>query len=619
MQLTKTLEIRSSPHIASGASTDSIMFNVFLALVPTTGYAVYLFGFAAAITLLVAVVSCVATEHFLVLMSGKRTTVSDWSAAVTGLLYGLTLPPGLPIWMVIVGGFLGIGVAKTLFGGLGYNCFNPALVGRALLQAAFPAAMTTWTSSAADRFTSLPASTLTWPFSQPVYDAISSATPLSQWQFDQVRTDTWDLFVGSIAGSTGETSACLILLGGVYLAVRRMLNWRIPLAVLGTVALLSALLQWMDPSRSAGPLFMLFSGGLMLGAVFMATDMVASPMTHAGCLLYGGLIGLLVFVIRVWGGMPEGVMYAILLGNAVSPHIDRWIQPSVYGTRRASGRQSAEAASSLQAGVAATESASSPTSAAAAQSSGNSSLRNDSASNQPVLTNAPVTPAMPMMATLVGVGAVCGIAIVGVYLLTLPIIERNQIALRQQAALAVLPGAVSIQAFQWSEDGRFLATAPETEGADVVYAGYDSQGRLVGIALTGQSTGYQDVVQIAYGYSMDSQTILGFRVLASRETPGLGDRIETDEDFQRNFDRLDVSVTSEGDQLINRIQFVKPGEKTQDWQIDGISGATITSSTIARILSDGADYWIPKLWQHREDFQLAQDGRIVDAADDAGR
>ncbi len=331
---TKTLEIRSSPHIAGGKSVNAIMFNVVLALLPVTAFAVYAFGLAALITLGTAVTSCLVTEHLLCRLTGRNSSVGDWSVVVTGLLYGLTLPPGLAVWMVAVGGVMAVGLGKFLFGGLGYNPFNPALVGRALLQAAFPVAMTTWPTMPVDRFTQLPSSTLAWPFTKPVYDSISGATPLAGWKFDRVMTEPTDLLLGYVSGSTGETCALLILLGGVYLVMRKIMSWRIPVTIFLTVALCSGLLQLIDPAKYAGPLFMLFSGGLMLGAVFMATDMVASPMTHLGCELYGVLIGLLVVVIRVWGGMPEGVMYAILLGNAVSPHIDNWIQPRVYGTKK---------------------------------------------------------------------------------------------------------------------------------------------------------------------------------------------------------------------------------------------------------------------------------------------
>jgi electron transport complex protein RnfD len=233
-----------------------------------------------------------------------------------------------------VGGIIGVGLAKSLFGGLGLNVFNPALVGRAFLQAAFPVALTSWMPGfAPGRFASLPTSTLTLPFTQPLYDAVSGATPLALWKFDRQLTEVGDLAVGFIGGSTGETSSVLILLGGAYLIARNMMNWRIPVGIFAAVGAASGILHMLDPQTYASPLFMWFSGGLMLGAMFMATDMVASPMTSRGCFLYGALIGLLVVVIRVWGGMPEGVMYAILLGNAASPHIENWIQPTVYGTR----------------------------------------------------------------------------------------------------------------------------------------------------------------------------------------------------------------------------------------------------------------------------------------------
>ena len=339
MQTVKTLDIRSSPHLAGHTSVDTIMFNVALALLPVTGFAVYQFGLAALLVLSTSVLACMIAEWVLCLLANKASTVGDWSAVVTGLLYGLTLPPALPLWMVVLGAVVAVGLGKFLFGGLGYNVFNPALVGRAFLQAAFPVAMTSWPAMPSDRFASVPSSTLTFPFAEPTFDAISGATPLSSWKFDKQITESADLLFGSVSGSTGETCALLILVGGIYLVVRRMMSWRIPTAILLTVGLFSAVLNLINPDSYSGPLFMLFSGGLMLGAVFMATDMVASPMTHAGCWCYGILIGALVVVIRVWGGLPEGVMYAILLGNAVSPHIDHWIQPRVYGSRSGGGNR----------------------------------------------------------------------------------------------------------------------------------------------------------------------------------------------------------------------------------------------------------------------------------------
>jgi electron transport complex protein RnfD len=331
----KTLEIRTSPHLLSGYSVDTIMFNVVLALLPVTVFAVWSFGLAGLLTLAVALVSCLATEHLVCRFTGRPTTLGDGSVAITGLLYGLTLPPGLPLWMTAVGGFIAVGLGKMLFGGLGRNPFNPALVGRAVLQAAFPVAMTTWHPAfAAERFTSAPGSLWTLPFSAPVYDAVTMATPLAVWKFERGTTAARDLALGFVGGSIGETSSVLIVLGGIYLIVRNMMNWRIPVAILATVAAFSAILHAIDPSRYAGAPFMLFSGGLMLGAMFMASDMVGSPMTGPGSVLYGVLIGILIVVIRVWGGMPEGVMYAILLGNAVTPHIDGWVRGRVYGTSR---------------------------------------------------------------------------------------------------------------------------------------------------------------------------------------------------------------------------------------------------------------------------------------------
>jgi electron transport complex protein RnfD len=185
-RLAKTLEIRTSPHILSGHSVDTIMFNVVLALLPTTAFAIWAFGLTAILTLATAVISCLLTEHWLCRASGRPSAIGDWSVAITGLLYGLTLPPGLPLWMVAVGGFIAVALGKALFGGLGYNVFNPALVGRAVLQAAFPVPMTTWVPGlAAGRFSSVPSSTLTLPFTEPSYDVLTGATPLALWKFDR--------------------------------------------------------------------------------------------------------------------------------------------------------------------------------------------------------------------------------------------------------------------------------------------------------------------------------------------------------------------------------------------------------------------------------------------------
>jgi electron transport complex protein RnfD len=266
------------------------------------------------------------------LLGGRGArSLRDGSAAITGILLGLTLPPGIPLWMAFLGGAFGIGFGKLVFGGLGQNVFNPALLGRAFLQAAFPVAITTWPVRA-ESWWSLRGDNFALPLMSPdIPEGISGATPLGLMKFEQTATPGWDLVLGTTGGSLGETSGLIILLCGLYLAARKHLDWRIPASILGSVALLSVILHGLDAARYPGPIFMLFSGGLMLGAVFMATDMVTSPVTHRGCWIFGAGIGFLVVVIRIWGGLSEGVMYAILLMNALVPFINRATQPRIFG------------------------------------------------------------------------------------------------------------------------------------------------------------------------------------------------------------------------------------------------------------------------------------------------
>ncbi len=322
-----------------------IMRHVVYALLPICAFSVWLFGISALASIVTAVASCVLTEHLICRIAGRPTTVGDFSVVITGLLLALTLPPGFPLWMTAVGGLIAVGLGKMLFGGLGFNVFNPALVGRAFLQAAFPIAITAYTPAmAVNRFLEFIPTTLTLPFAQPLVltewikrvrvDAFSSATPLMAQKFDHVTTEVMPLFLGKVAGSAGETSALLILLCGAYLIARKFMDWRIPAAMLSSAFLVGGAFYLASPAQYPNPLFVLFSGGLMLGAMFMATDMVASPVTPLGVWIYGGLMGLVTVIIRFLGGLPEGVMYAILLGNALSPMIDNLTQPRIYGARK---------------------------------------------------------------------------------------------------------------------------------------------------------------------------------------------------------------------------------------------------------------------------------------------
>jgi electron transport complex protein RnfD len=322
------LLVTASPHLKGPASTPTIMWNVVGSLVPVIITAGYFFGFGALLVIAAATLGATLTE----VAFGAKGSLSDGSAAITGLLLGLTLPPGFPLWMAFLGGIVGIAFGKLIFGGLGQNMFNPALMGRAFLQAAFPVAITTWPTGGEGWWNLSPAQAAL-PLINANVDTVTAATPLGLWKFERIATDAAHLFTGAIGGSVGETSALVIMICGGYLALRNFLNWRIPLGIFLTVFVFSGALWLLDASRYPSPVFMLFSGGLMLGAWFMATDMVTSPVTSRGCWIFGTGIGALVVIIRNWGGLPEGVMYAILLMNAMVPYINQWTQPRVFGTR----------------------------------------------------------------------------------------------------------------------------------------------------------------------------------------------------------------------------------------------------------------------------------------------
>lgn len=329
------LVLSTSPYIKRQEDTPTVMRHVIYSLAPVMLAAVYYFGLSALLIILVCIFGAVLTEWVVGGMGPLETsTILDGSATVTAILLALTLPPGLPLWMAFLGAVAAIAVGKILFGGLGQNVFNPSLTGRAFLQASFPVALTTWAPpSDLHGLFDLRGDNFAVPFTSPVFDALSSATPLARMKFESQSTPITDLMIGSTSGSLGETCALLILLGGGYLAYRNFLNWRIPAGIFITIGLLASLLHQINPGKYPDALFHLFSGGLILGAVFMATDPVTSPVTPLGCWAFAFGIGLLVIVIRQFGGLPEGVMYSILLMNAATPLIDRMTQPRVYGAR----------------------------------------------------------------------------------------------------------------------------------------------------------------------------------------------------------------------------------------------------------------------------------------------
>ncbi len=319
------LVVQPAPFLRPQVSTPRIMGDVLVALAPALAAGIWIFGFSALLVVAAATAAAVATDWVLV----GRAHLLDLSAVVTGVLVGLVLPPSLPLWMAALGGLVAIALGKAAWGGLGHNLFNPALVGRAFLQAAFPIALTTWVPPGAQ---ALFRGNFALPFLHAPADAVTSATPLGQMKFLAVSTPLADLFWGNVSGSIGETSAAAILLGALYLLARRTFDWRLPAGMLGAAALLAEVVHRVDPAHYPGALFTLLSGGLLFGAVFMASDPVTSPLAPRGAWIFAGGAGVLVVLIRFWGGLPEGVMYAILLMNAASPLIDRALQPRKFGS-----------------------------------------------------------------------------------------------------------------------------------------------------------------------------------------------------------------------------------------------------------------------------------------------
>lgn len=325
----RSLQISTSPFVHRGQTTRSIMFEVVGATLPVIAAATYYFGVTAFLVIAAAVVGAAGTEWLFARDRGW-STLRDGSGLLTGVLLALTLPPGVPLWMAFLGGVVAIFLGKVIWGGLGKNAFNPALVGRAFLQAAFPITLTTWVAPLGGTWHVAP-STLAPPLMKPSVDVISAASPLGLSKFQHQSTDLWSLLVGNTAGSLGETAGLVLIVVGLWLTIRRVFDWRLPLATLLTVALFSGVLHWLNPSSHPHPLFMLCSGGLLFAAVFMVTDPVTTPLAPRGAWVFGVGVGVLVVLIRSWGGLPEGVMYAILLMNAVTPLIDRKFMPRRFG------------------------------------------------------------------------------------------------------------------------------------------------------------------------------------------------------------------------------------------------------------------------------------------------
>lgn len=313
----RMLIMSSSPHLGTVDNVPKIMWTVIIALIPAVVMSIFYFGWLSVWMITACVSTALATEAIINRMKGESLTIKDGSAVITGLLLALTLPPAFPITSGILGTIFAIGIGKHIFGGLGYNIFNPALLGRAFLQASFPVAITIWTKP------------------RTLVDAVSAATPLGGFKFEKISTAFTDLLYGNTGGCLGETSAIVIITGGLFLIIRKYADWRIPVSYLSTVFIFGGLFWLFNRVDYPSPWFHMFSGGLMLGAFFMATDMVTSPITARGSWIFGIGAGVLLVVIRLFGALPEGVMYSILLMNAMTPLINRYTRPKYFGEPRA--------------------------------------------------------------------------------------------------------------------------------------------------------------------------------------------------------------------------------------------------------------------------------------------
>ncbi len=307
----KKLIVSLSPHIHSGNTVKGAMYGVLIALIPALLTSLFFFGLGAFIVIVTAVLSCVLFEFLIQkFLLKQKTTICDGSAVLTGLLLAFNLPSNLPIWIIIIGSLVAIGIGKMSFGGLGNNIFNPALVGRVFLLISFPTAMTSWP---------LPGQ---W---SSYLDATTGATPLALIAAGQeAGYSPMDMFFGSMNGSLGEVSAIALLLGFAYMLIRKIITWHIPVAIFVVAALMSLIC-------GLNPIEQLFSGGLMLGAIFMATDYVSSPMNKRGMIIYGAFIGALTILIRKFGAYPEGMSFAILIMNAFTPLINTYVKPKRFG------------------------------------------------------------------------------------------------------------------------------------------------------------------------------------------------------------------------------------------------------------------------------------------------
>jgi electron transport complex protein RnfD len=497
------------------------MYGVVGALIPAMFMGVYLFGFRALVVVLVSVVVGMATEAGGQRMMGRKVTISDGSAMVTGILLALNLPPTVPWWLVVVGSAIAIVIGKQIYGGLGYNPFNPALVARVILLISFPVQMTSWVKPS--------------PLFSRTIDAVTTATPLGEMKTHLMvkgtlegfaMGDLWDPFLGNIGGCIGETSVIALLIGAGFLLYRGYITWHIPVTFVGTVFILSGLFWLINPDRYMNPVFHIVTGGLMLGAFYMATDMVTSPITNRGMMIFGVGCGVITIIIRLFGGYPEGVSYSILLMNAATPLIDR-----IPGRLPLVGERS--------------------------------------------LPGDPMKDILRLMVVLTSLCIVSALALAKIYDLTKgPIAHQKRLEVLR-AIKTVLPPYDN----EPDRDMAKLSMGIDKRGEEtqrVFYRGR-KDGRLIGVAFKVASPeGYGGDIEVMVGL-LPNGMINGIEILSHLETPGLGAKIR-EAKFKDRFENRNLSNTAWA-------------VKKDGGDIDGITGATISSRAVIKGVKEGLEFY----------------------------
>lgn len=541
-QETLKLKVSASPHVRSKTHTSDIMFDVVIALVPATIFGLYIFGWYAALLVAVCIASCVGFEALYQKCMGKKVTVSDFSAVVTGLLLALNLPPELPIWMAIAGSAFAIIIVKQLFGGLGQNFMNPALGARCFLLLSFSRYMTAF-----------------------VYDGVATATPLTTLKVSGT-VNLKSMFLGYTAGTIGETSVVALLIGAVYLLCKKVISPKIPLIYIGTFAICIAIYAYtQDYNVPVYTAAHLCGGGLMLGAWFMATDYVTSPITSSGKVIYAIGLGLLTFVLRIFGNSTEGVSYSIIILNLLVPLIERATVPKAFG-------QGAEIKDKKQAKLAAKEEKEEKKKEAKQE------MSNDN-SEKPKKEKMDFKGIIVAIVAIFVITVVMGTALGGVYSVTKEPIEQAQEQAKLDAYAEVLPEAQRIVPVE--EDGltdqvTYLLSSYGFENIvidDICVGGNDETNELVGyVVLVTSTDGYAGDIQLAVGINTEYQ-ITGLSFLTLAETAGLGMEADTEE-FKAQFIGKQV----------NNFTYTKTGS-TKDSEIDALSGATITTSAVTNAIN----------------------------------